>query len=765
VTVEVEPEKWHHVVWIGDPAQKRVSLWYDGNYRGSNPSSGRLSPGAGTLGLGMYIGDEDVPQPFGVWQGRLDEVRFYRRPLALGEVVALYREGIAAIAKREEGGNQQPSAVAACEPTAGLPPLTVRFDASDSSDPEKGTLTYAWDFGDGATGTGVTSTRTYAKIGTYAARLTVTDDKGGSATIEKTIRVQNEAPKPEVRAGWDAIAGKGEAAYGVEDIKLDASASVDPEGKPLKFTWTVAGQTYQGAVVRAKLPSSGAHPVTLLADDGTGRTTTWRSVVNRPDADGRSLAETPVGTYTPGLHYRYFHQGGRKSDIALQAQTVFPIEWNVFKHFGIAHAPLPWNSRLRPESYWIDWAGYLEVPADGEYTFHFNVAGGAYFWLGSRPVGNWYQGFGSIRQNQFKDFAVKLQKGKHRFRLVFHANHYSNQNLDLTWSGPGFTNVQIPPTVFTRSLTVAEQQAAGLANPQPGSDVWDWFPESNPSLEVTTPPPATKGKLELMIDGPGADRFMTASVKLPADFVEPVEVVCHPGDGSRLLAREFSLTYPPGAEYTIRVEATDTAGRSATAWRKIVVPAVPAFESIGLVVVRSAAFLRPSTVAGAFPQGFWNSIGKEVQGEKIRDNQGREVALKVSPVDQLFWPLSPVYAARTSSMDDQLLGDSGLLNSQGITLEAIPYDRYDLVIIAPGARSEMGLLEMTLAVGGQTRKVVTARAPSDFDGRYIEETEANPAGNYIVFRGLTGPKQTITVASVKGSKRPAINALQIIRAK
>jgi hypothetical protein len=68
-------------------------------------------------------------------------------------------------------------------------------------------------------------------------------------------------------------------------------------------------------------------------------------------------------------------------------------------------------------------------------------------------------------------------------------------------------------------------------------------------------------------------------------------------------------------------------------------------------------------------------------------------------------------------------------------------------------------------VGGQTRKMITARAPSDFDGRYIEETDANPAGNYIVFRGLTGPKQTITFPSVKGHKRPAINALQIIRAR
>ena len=55
--------------------------------------------------------------------------------------------------------------------------------------------------------------------------------------------------------------------------------------------------------------------------------------------------------------------------------------------------------------------------------------------------------------------------------------------------------------------------------------------------------------------------------------------------------------------------------------------------------------------------------------------------------------------------------------------------------------------------------------PVQFDGRYVEETDANPAGNYIVFRGLTGPKQTLTLASVKGAKRPAISAIQIIRAR
>lgn len=764
VDTDIETERWHHVAWVGDPAEKRWAFWYDGQFRGSMASSGKAG-GGGTFGIGMYIKDEDVPSPGYPWSGRLDEVRLYRRPLTTGEVTALYREGMKAVADREADGNQAPSASFDATPVRGLPPLTVAFDGSGSSDPDDGKLTYAWDFGDGAKSTDAAPSHTYTKFGRYAAKLTVTDEGGSAVTVEKAIVVENQPPRIEVRAGWDTEAGKGEKPYGADEIKLDASASVDPEGKPLKLEWTVAGKKYEGSVVRATLPAPGAYPVTLVADDGTGRTTTWRSTVNRPDADGRSLAEKPVGTYTPGLHYRYFHQGKRGNDLSLEKHAVSPIEWNVFKHYGMAHEPLPWNARLRPVHYWIDWAGYLDVPADGEYTFHFNVKGGAYLWLGSRLIGNWYQGFQAKRENEFKDFSVKLQKGKHRFRLVYMTNKYHNQNLALTWSGPGFENAFIPTSAFTRSLTVAEQQAAGIASPQPGSDVWDWFPESNPPLEGKEKlPPATKGKLELTIDGPATDRFVTARVKLPADFVEPVEVIFHPGDGSRVLAREFSRLYPPGADYTVTVEATDTEGRSATAFRTISVPATPAVESIGLMIAGSSEFLRPTTVAGVFPQRFWNTLSKGVVGEKIRDSVGREVALQVNAIDQSQHQ-PPAYKGRTSPMEDQMLGMAGWFNTKEIVLAGIPYDRYDLVLLAPGGKDDTGLLEMAVAVGDQTRTVKTTRETSDFDGRYIEEADSNPAGNYVVFRGLTGPNQKISLQSVKGAKRPAINAIQIIRVK
>jgi PKD repeat protein len=763
VDCEIEPEAWHHVVWVADAREKRLTLWFDGAYRGSTPFDGKVGGGPATLGLGMMIRDEDVPDPFGPFDGSLDEVRFYRRPLAVGEVVALYREGAKAIEARQAGGNRSPSPVAVCSPNKGLPPLEVRFDASASSDPEEDNLSFAWDFGDGVKGAGAIVTHTYAKLGKYDARLTVTDARGAAATIEKSIRVQNEAPRLQVYPAWNWRLPKGEKAVAPDEVRLDASESVDPEGKPLRCTWSVADQTYTGAVVRARLPAPGAYPLTLVADDGTGRTTTWRGTVNLADAGGRCLAETPAEPLTPGLHFRYFHQGARHPGMDIEGHAVYPIEWNVLKHYGSAHVPLPWIVRARPLQYWIDWAGYLNAPADGDYTFHFNVKGGAFLWIGSRLVGNWYQGYGSTRDREFRDFTVKLQQGAHRFRLVYFAYKYENQNLAITWSGPGFTNQLIPSAAFNRSLSVAEQRAAGLANPRPGADVADWFQESNPPSEGPAPQPPPKiGRLELTVSDPAADGYVTVRAKAPADFVEPIEIVCHPGDGSRVAGAEFARVYPPGA-YTITVEARDAAGRSAAAFRKIAVPAREAVESIGFVFTRGRDFLRPTSVAGVFPQGFWNASGPSSSGETVLDSQGRKVAVTLSSAEQLPW--NPVYTGSTSPMEDQLLAAAGWFDARELSIRGIPYARYDLVLIAPGGWDAGVPASFAVTIGDQTRTVRTVRAPSDFAGRYVEETEANPEGNYLVFRGLTGTDQTIRLPKIITGKRPSICAVQIVKTK
>lgn len=89
--------------------------------------------------------------------------------------------------------NQPPKANAGANQTAKAG-VAVALDASTSTDADGTIAKYDWDFGDASTGTGAKVTHVYAKPGTYAAKLTVTDDKGATASATVTITVTGEAP-------------------------------------------------------------------------------------------------------------------------------------------------------------------------------------------------------------------------------------------------------------------------------------------------------------------------------------------------------------------------------------------------------------------------------------------------------------------------------------------------------------------------------------------------------------------------------------------
>jgi PKD repeat protein len=85
--------------------------------------------------------------------------------------------------------NRAPTAAFTAMPETGYAPLDVTFDASASTDPNRDDLTYAWSFGDGATGSGVTATHTYAGTGSYGVILRVTDPDGLDDATMLTIDV------------------------------------------------------------------------------------------------------------------------------------------------------------------------------------------------------------------------------------------------------------------------------------------------------------------------------------------------------------------------------------------------------------------------------------------------------------------------------------------------------------------------------------------------------------------------------------------------
>ncbi|MGH7645990.1 MAG: PKD domain-containing protein [Gemmatimonadales bacterium] len=92
--------------------------------------------------------------------------------------------------------NRAPVAVVTADPLSGDAPVAVSFDGRGSSDPDGDPLTYAWDFGDGARGTGATGSHPYERAGSYRSTLTVADGRGGSDTASVTLTVRTPPPPP-----------------------------------------------------------------------------------------------------------------------------------------------------------------------------------------------------------------------------------------------------------------------------------------------------------------------------------------------------------------------------------------------------------------------------------------------------------------------------------------------------------------------------------------------------------------------------------------
>ena len=89
--------------------------------------------------------------------------------------------------------NQAPSANPG-GPYAADEGSTVSFDGSASSDPDGDAVTFAWDFGDGDTGTGATPSHAYGDNGAYTISLTVDDGNSGRHVATTTAIISNVAP-------------------------------------------------------------------------------------------------------------------------------------------------------------------------------------------------------------------------------------------------------------------------------------------------------------------------------------------------------------------------------------------------------------------------------------------------------------------------------------------------------------------------------------------------------------------------------------------
>ena len=79
----------------------------------------------------------------------------------------------------------------------------ITFNAAGSSDPDGDALTFTWNFGDGNTGSGLTTTHSYVQDGEYTVRLTVSDGSLETTTKKTLNIIDPSAREPKAKISDD----------------------------------------------------------------------------------------------------------------------------------------------------------------------------------------------------------------------------------------------------------------------------------------------------------------------------------------------------------------------------------------------------------------------------------------------------------------------------------------------------------------------------------------------------------------------------------
>ena len=152
-------------------------------------------------------------------------------------------------------------------PYSGTAGAHVVFDGTASTDPDaRLPLTYAWQFGDGSSGTGERPQHAYASAGSYDVVLVVTDAWGAASAPDTTTAVIAANVIPVAHPGGPYAGSAGAA------IQFDGSGSTDADGHvPLGYQWTFGdGTSGSGMEPAHTYASAGTYTVTLIVTDALG---------------------------------------------------------------------------------------------------------------------------------------------------------------------------------------------------------------------------------------------------------------------------------------------------------------------------------------------------------------------------------------------------------------------------------------------------------------------------------------------------------------
>jgi chitodextrinase len=187
----------------------------------------------------------------------------------------------------------------------------VVFDASTSTAPGNNPIaTYSWNFGDGATGSGRTTTHAFNLPGTFAVTLTIGDAFNRTATTTQSIDVAG-GTGPTVALTFSPV-----APVVKQNVNFNAAGSVPGPGRTIRtYVWDFGDgeqKTTSTATTSHDYQTAGSYVVTLVVTDdaghvGTGSVTvpitapTQSGQVNVPNVVGNTQAVATSAITSAGL--------------------------------------------------------------------------------------------------------------------------------------------------------------------------------------------------------------------------------------------------------------------------------------------------------------------------------------------------------------------------------------------------------------------------------------------------------------------------------
>lgn len=149
---------------------------------------------------------------------------------------------------------------------------TVSFDASTTTNGATACLTacsYAWNFGDGTSGSGMVTSHEYRTVGAVQVSLTVTDSRGAQNTLVRSVTVAASTPPTAIFLMSPTPVGINQDVF----FNADQSRATLPR-RITNYDWSFGdGRTGSGVTIARSFPALGSYTIVLTVTDDAGSST------------------------------------------------------------------------------------------------------------------------------------------------------------------------------------------------------------------------------------------------------------------------------------------------------------------------------------------------------------------------------------------------------------------------------------------------------------------------------------------------------------